>query len=89
MLVDLALYYEKTRLFYGVLQRRYAFPDSSIRSNVLQERVNITVKTLAETGCVCKVEREKVVWYWLKDIAECVEKLPEISSDPKCCSECG
>jgi hypothetical protein len=34
------------------------------------------------------VEGVKAVRYQLKDIAECLEKLSEVSSDPTFCSEC-
>jgi hypothetical protein len=86
---DAAASCTKARLFFSVLQKMYTlFSGSSSRWNVLKERVNITVRPLAETRWGCRVKSVKAVRYQLKDIAECLEKLLEISSDPTFCSEC-
>jgi hypothetical protein len=78
VLGDAAASCTKARLFFGVLQRPYTlFSGSSNRWNVLKERVNITVKPLAETRWECRVKSVKAARYQLKDIAECLEKLSE------------
>jgi hypothetical protein len=90
MLADAAASCTKARLFFGVLQRLYTlFSGPTNRWNVLKERAHTYYcEALGRNQVGMRVESVKSVRYQLKDTAECLEKLSEISSNPTFCSEC-
>jgi hypothetical protein len=77
-----AAFCTKARLFFGVLQRRN-FLVHPIGGNIKYYCQAFGRNQMGMQSGQCKGRPIPI-----KDIAECLEKLSEISSDPSFCSEC-